>query len=52
MSRLNDAMRAFLRAPALATLPFYDMARAFMAAFDIGPEEAGDLLAQWIRESV
>jgi hypothetical protein len=52
MDKLNNAMRSYLREPDTALLPYYDMVRGFMLKFDLKPEQAGRLLAQWVRETV
>lgn len=49
---LTDEMREYLRSPDTATLPYYDMVMGFMRKFALKPDQAGRLLAQWIRESV
>lgn len=49
---LTDAMRLWLRDPKNATLPYYDMIMGFMRRFKLKPDQAGTLLAQWVRESV
>ena len=47
---LSDDMRAFLRhQPETATS--WQWIMDFMQHFDLGAEEAGELLAAWIRES-
>jgi len=49
---LTDQQRDYLRDSNTATLPFYDMVRGFIRQFNLTPEQAGMLLAQWVRESV
>lgn len=48
---LTDAMRAWLRHAFNATLPMRDGVLMFMAMFGLSPEEAGRLLAEWIKET-
>ena len=49
---LTDAMREYLRAPETAMMPYYDMVMGFIRKFELKPDQAGRLLAQWIRETV
>ena len=49
---LTDAMRDYLRDPENATRPYYDMVAGFISQFGLTPEQAGRLLAQWVRDSV
>jgi hypothetical protein len=49
---LTPAMRDYLRAPNTALLPYYDMVLGFMLKFELKPDQAGRLLAQWVRETV
>jgi len=49
--KLTDPMRAYLRDPEIALLPFYDLIMAFIREFGLTPEQAGDLVAQWILET-
>ena len=49
-SPLTDQHRAWLRQPENATMLAWDMVRAFMKRFGLSPDEAGKLLAAWVRE--
>jgi hypothetical protein len=49
---LTDAMREYLRAPETAMLPYFDMVMGFIRKFELKPDQAATLLAQWIRETV
>jgi hypothetical protein len=49
---LTPEQRQFLRSSEHAMLPFYDMVCRFVNQFNLTPQDAGSLLAQWVRESV
>ncbi len=46
---LTDAMRAFLGHVQAERL-LWDIVQEFMVRFELKPEDAGRLLAQWVRE--
>jgi hypothetical protein len=43
-------MRVWLRNPTNATLPTWDFMSRFMGAFQLTPQQCGQLIAQYIRE--
>jgi hypothetical protein len=50
--KLTDEMRQHLRSADNALLPYFDMVFGFMREFSLTPDQAGELLAQWVRESI
>ena len=51
-SMLTDTMRQWLRSPEHATLTTWDCLGEFLKEFKLSPEQAGQCIAQWIRETI
>jgi hypothetical protein len=49
---LTPEMRAYLGSRETAGAMFYDTVLAFISMFKLTPVDAGDLLAQWVRETI
>ncbi len=49
---LSDEMRAWLGARCAGHALLYDTVLAFIRTFKVSPNQTGELIAQWIRETV
>ena len=47
---LNNAMRGWLTAPGRERMLTHQVVSDFIRVFRLNPEDAGQILAQWIKE--